>query len=652
MLIGYKHAYASSRSAALQALLVTGSGGMALLAGLILMSIVGGSLELSVLLQQGEVIQASGLYLPILILVALGCFTKSAQFPFHFWLPSAMAAPTPVSAYLHSATMVKAGVYLLARLSPALGGTPSWQVVLTTFGAVTMFLGAYLAILQVDLKRILAFTTVSALGTLVMLVGIGTEYAIKAAMVFLVVHSLYKGCLFMVAGSIDHESGTRDISLLSGLRKAMPITAAAAALGALSMSGIPPLYGFIGKEVIYDATLQSPIATFLVTAVTVMGKMLMIVAAGMVAIKPFYGHPVSTPKKAHEAPWSMLLGPVVLAGLSLLLGLGWAPSKGFSLENIGSLAEPITNQAVGAILSAETHIHLYLIPSYIDLKVILSALTIVVGVAAYFYARNALFYSGQPLRGAIEMAPERAYTNTVEGMQALARWQTRMLQSGDLRRYLVIVISTTVLLTGFALLWFWNLNALRLAPLEADIYTWMIALVILGGAIFMTMAQTRLSAVAALGAVGYGVALLFMINSAPDLAMTQFSIETLSVVLFVLVLYRLPELTFKSNVPTRLRDAIVAVAAGALMTMLLLAVNSYPPEARLSPYFAENSYVEAHGRNVVNVILVDFRALDTLGEIAVIGIGAIGILALLKLRPQKEQYTDSESENKLEEPSS
>ncbi len=641
LLIGFKHNYATSRTAALQALLVTGSGGLALLAGLIMLAFVGGSFEISEIIAAGP-IHDSALYTPILVLVVLGAFTKSAQFPFHFWLPGAMAAPTPVSAYLHSATMVKAGVYLLARMSPVLGGTPAWQITLMTFGAITMFLGAYVAVFQVDLKRILAFTTISALGTLVMLIGIGTEYAIRAAIVFLVVHSLYKGCLFMVAGAIDHETGTRDISGLGGLRKLMPITAVAAGLAALSMSGIPPLYGFIGKEVMYEATLEAEMGAVLVTTVAVASNMLMIVSAGLVAIKPFFGVSFSTPKKAHEPPASMLFGPVALAVISLLLGIGWA-----HWDNIvpGSLAEPISNQAVGAILAANTDIHIYLIPSSLSLKVFLSALTIAVGLAGYFYARDILRQSGQQVRGPLELAPERAYTAVVEGMQMLARWQTRVLQSGYLRYYMLTVVATVVLVAGYTLLTFADFGAVSMAfrPVAA-FHEWMVALSILAGTIFTVLAKTRLAAITGLGIVGYGVALVFILNSAPDLAMTQFSVETLSVILFVLVLYRLPKFMFLSDVGDRIRDAVVALLAGALMTVTLLVVLSFPLDRRLSPYFAENSYEIAHGRNVVNVILVDFRALDTMGELAVIGIAAMGILVLMKLRSPRAEREETNVE--------
>jgi multicomponent Na+:H+ antiporter subunit A len=321
LLIGFDHEREAARSAALQALLVTGVGGLAMLAGLLLLGRAAGSLELSNVLGAGEAIRAHPLYLAILLLILAGAFTKSAQFPFHFWLPSAMEAPTPVSAYLHSATMVKAGVYLLARLSPVLGGTEAWIAIVTLTGAATMLVGAAKALLETDLKRILAYSTVSVLGMLTLLLGIGTPRAIEAAMVYLLAHALYKGALFLVAGAVDHETGTREATRLGGLRRAMPITAVAAAAAAVSMVGLPPLFGFIAKELLYEATWGAPDLALVITGVTVLSNTLLMAVAVVVGIQPFAGQAVSTPKKPHEAPWTLWLGPALLGGLGLIGGL-------------------------------------------------------------------------------------------------------------------------------------------------------------------------------------------------------------------------------------------------------------------------------------------------------------------------------------------
>ena len=319
LLIGFDHRRAAARQAATQALLITGTGGLALLAGLILLGQVGGGWELSALLNQGEVVHQSPLYGLILGLILLGAFTKSAQFPFHFWLPGAMEAPTPVSAYLHSATMVKAGIYLLARLYPLLGHSESWQTYVTAFGLITMLAGAILALFKTDLKQVLAYSTISALGTLVMLLGISTHEAIEAAMVFLVVHSLYKGALFMVAGAIDHETGTRDVQRLGGLRQVMPIITLGAGLSALSMAGIPLFMGFVGKELIYEAGLHAETYAAFLTAASVAANIAMVAVAGIVGYSVFFGPKTETPKHGHEAPLRLWLGPIILATLGTTL---------------------------------------------------------------------------------------------------------------------------------------------------------------------------------------------------------------------------------------------------------------------------------------------------------------------------------------------
>lgn len=622
LLIGFYHTESESRASALQALLVTGSGGLALLAGFVLLGLAGGSWELSMLLSRAEIVQAHPLYLPGLILILIGAFTKSAQFPFHFWLPAAMAAPAPVSAYLHSATMVKAGVYLLARLNPVLGGTEIWQISVTTVGVVTMLVGAYVAWQQTDLKRILAYSTISALGTLVMLIGWGSHTAIKAAVVFLVVHSFYKGTMFLVAGAIDHETGTRDITRLGGLRRLMPISAVAAGLAALSMAGVPPWFGFIGKELIYEAMLTAPV----ILIMAVIANILNVVVAGLVAVTPFLAK-TKVPIKAHEAPMSMWLGPIILAGLGLALGL------------VSSLTgEWLITPAVAAIAGKPIEVKLALLSKlslwtedHFNFVLILSLATVLGGLWLYrgLESVRRLF---KPFEAAGQWGPARWYDWGLDGMIALAQAQTRLLQSGYLRFYLLIVLISTVGLVGSSLLRQLNLATLWTKQPTIQFHEWMIAALILTAAVVAVRAQSRLAAVAALGVVGYGVALIFILFGAPDLAMTQFAIETLTVILFVLVLYRLPRFARLTSTPARLRDILIASLAGGLMTAFILIVTASPTPSRLTPYFAENSLSLANGRNIVNVILVDFRALDTMGEITVLAVAAIGIYALMKLR--------------------
>lgn len=618
LLIGFSHNAADSRYSARQALLVTGIGGQMLLVGLILMAIVGGGWEFSVLTEQADVIQDHSLYLPIMILILGGAFTKSAQVPFHFWLPSAMAAPTPVSAYLHSATMVKAGVYLMARVNPTLGGTDIWQFVLITFGAATMFLGAYLAVQRTDLKQLLAYTTVSSLGTLTMLIGIGTDIALKAAMVFLVVHSMYKGALFMVAGTIDHETGTRDIRILGGLRKLMPVTAIGAAVAALSMAGVPPLFGFIGKELIYEAALDLDTLAIILAIVAVASNILMVVVAGITGIQPFVGEEKETPKHAHEAPASLYLGPLILGSLSLAIGA------------IPALVDTrILEPAVSAVAGEPVEVTLSIWHGF-NVMLAMSVITVALGVVAYAGREQirGVTNGTDPLG---KLGPESMYAHLLKLLDWTARTQTKIVQNGYLRFYFLTIVLVLIISSIYPLAAYGNI---QLAGDISDIrvYELGIVLVVILGALMAVRAQSRLAAVAALGTVGYGVATIYILYGAPDLAMTQILVETLTVILFVLVLYRLPQFATLSKAGSRIRDAVIACTGGLLMTILVLVVSNERFYDSISQFHAEESYPSAFGRNVVNVILVDFRAIDTFGEIIVLAVAGIGVYALLRLR--------------------
>ncbi len=623
ILIGFEHESASARAAALQAMLVTSAGGLAMLAGLLLLGQVSGSLELSTLLTQGDALRASPLYPAAVILILLGAFAKSAQFPFHFWLPNAMQAPTPVSAYLHSATMVKAGVYLLARLNPALGGTDLWLYAVGGIGAVTMLLGGYLALTQTDLKRLLAYSTVSALGTLTLLIGLGTSLALKAMVVVVLGHALYKGALFLVAGAVDHESGTRDVTQLGGLARAMPITAIAASIAALSMAGVPPLLGFIAKELLYEVGLE--FGTWLASAI-ITSALFTVFIASVVALGVFWGRATHTPKHAHEAPVSMWLGPVVLAGLGLVIG-------GASELVSAILIAPTVSAISGKTVAVKLALWHGLTPAFV-----LSLATVFVGVGLFF-ARNSIrrFLTRWQWSGA-----EKTYALALDGMNALARGQTRVLQSGYLRRYLMTIVLTTVGLAGVILLGqpvLSQLFHLRWETIWQDalFYELALAVLIVLATIAAVVSTSRLGAVAALGVVGYSISLIFLLFGAPDLAMTQFTVESLSVLLFVLVFYHLPRFTRLSTARARIRDAVIAALAGGLMTLFALFAVGVQFQPSISNYFIENALPLAHGRNVVNVILVDFRALDTLGEITVLGIAGLGVYALLKLRQETNE---------------
>jgi multicomponent Na+:H+ antiporter subunit A len=631
LLIGYNHDAPRSRRAAMQALVVTGGGGLALLAGLLIMGSVGGSFELSALNLQGEALRSSPLYTGMVVLVLIGAFSKSAQFPLHFWLPNAMEAPTPVSAYLHSSTMVKAGVYLVARLSPSLGGTDLWFYALVIFGTLTMLTGAILALRQTDLKLILAYTTVAGLGTLVMLIGLGEPLAFKAAAVFLITHALYKGALFMSAGAIDHETGTRNPLELGGLRAAMPISFVAALLAGLSMSGIVPFVGFIAKEVMYEATLHfGPLGGVVVTALTILTNALTITAAGVVVVRPFLGPKRETPKHPHEAPLSLYLGPVVLAALGLLAGVL------HPLTSAGFVAPMMTSLAGEAPHGHAADLYLW---HGFKTPLFLSLLTLALGILGYV-KWHAIRHAIADALHALGWGPDRGYDQAVNGLERFAWLQIRAQQTGYIRHYLIVTFVTSVafvLLTLFIFGGFpsgFSLPGMRLMEILA------LGLMV-GGAVVATRVFSRIAAIAAVGTVGYGVAIIFLMFSAPDLAFTQFMVETLTVVILVMVLMRVPiEVRSIRDTASRRRDTLIAGAVGGTVALLLLATVQGDLDLRLSEYFLATAVPEAHGHNVVNVILVDFRALDTLGEIFVVtmaGLSTLGLVRLARSRHRAEE---------------
>jgi len=630
LLIGWHYREERSRQAALQALLVTAGGGLALLAGFVLTGLVAGTWEISALAGQAGVLQGSELYPALLLLLWLGAASKSAQFPFHFWLPGAMVAPTPVSAYLHSATMVKAGVYLLARLSPALGGTQAWSTLFVVTGLVTLLVGGYLSLGQQDLKRMLAYSTVSSLGLLVTLLGLGTKLAIEAAMLYLLAHALYKGALFMVAGAIDHATGTRDLRRLRGLASVMPVSALAAGLAALSMSGVPFFVGFVAKEYVYEATLFSDTAAALLTLLALAGNIAFVYVAQQLALRPFRG--VALRYANFHAPGvSLWAGPLLLALLGLAAGL------------LPALTAELAGGAATAVYGAPVALHFGLLPTSINPMLLLSALTLVAG--ALLYRRRVLLAPWLERAGAAGLpGPERAFQRLLAALPRQAERITALQQTGRLRSYVFTIIGTWVLL----LLLTWvarggpalpsDLSA-RLADLR--FHELMLLLVILVALASALRASSLLVLIVSLGAVGFGTALLFLLFGAPDLAMTQFSIETLGVILFVLVLYRLPGMAQLSSRRVLWRDGVLAGLAGAAMALLILAITDAPLFSPLKAWFASASEPLGRGHNIVNVILVDFRALDTLGEITVLGIAAIGCYALLKLRPGRGSDADA-----------
>jgi multicomponent Na+:H+ antiporter subunit A len=621
LLIGFDSDSEKSRRSALQALLLTGTGGLALLAGMILLGNVAGSFELSVILTMGDEIRADPLYIPILILFLAGAFTKSAQFPFHFWLPNAMAAPTPVSAYLHSATMVKAGVYLLARMNPSLGGTEPWFWTLIIAGGITTVFASLLAVRQTDIKQVLAYTTLMALGALTLFIGAGSSDAIKAAMLFLVVHSLYKAALFLMIGLVDHETGTREVDQLRGLARAMPITFVAGALAAISMAGIPPFVGFIGKEFLYKAGLELGTASVWVTGTIFAASVLMFVAAGISVARPFLGRLPETLKGTHEGPAVMWIGPLILGAMSLWFGL----ASGIP-ETL--LVAPATWAVYG---DTGVEVDLYLFRE-VNAAFILSLVTFAAGFVLYLGRMKLRAVMAR----AIEVSPlkfDPGWDRVLDGLKALAAWQTNILQSGVLQRYMVTIF-LTLAVAVFGTIWAQD----ALAPVAIDLAEeldgllfkhYAVLVFITAGALLTAYSGSRMTAVAALGVVGIGVALIFIMFSAPDVAITQLLVETLTVVLVAVAMLKLPQLNLQSEA-RRPGHAALSVAVGALVTVVLVAVLQGDIDRRITDYFEVASWPEAFGRNIVNVILVDFRALDTFGEIAVVVIAALAAYALLR----------------------
>ncbi|WP_051142281.1 putative monovalent cation/H+ antiporter subunit A [Paracoccus zeaxanthinifaciens] len=619
LLIGFNADQASSRRSALQALLVTGAGGLILLAGLIVLGSIAGTFRISEILTQGDMIRAHPAYGAILILFLAGAFTKSAQVPFHFWLPNAMAAPTPVSAYLHSATMVKAGVFLMARMNPVLGGTDAWFWILILFGGVTAVFASVMSMRQTDIKQVLAYTTLMALGTLTMFIGAGTHYAIMAGMLFLLVHSLYKAALFLMIGIVDHSTGTRDATVLRGLSKAMPLTGIAAALAALSMAGIPPLLGFVGKEYMYKAGMDLPgLGAIWVTLMTFAASALMFAAGGIVAWRPFRGELAETPHHAHEGSWPMLAGPLVLGALSLIFGLFPGIPGHF-------LIGPATNAVEGAV--HEVHLHLW---GGINMALFLSILTFIAGWLLYrnhegIRARLAAFEARSPIDF------DAGWDRLLDGFKDFAGWLTGIVQNGNLQRYLAVTFTTFAVLVGGTYLVRGAFEVgPRLIQLGAHPVQWSVLLLMIAGSFLVVSTTSRMTAVAGLGVVSVGVAMVFIMFSAPDVAITQLLVEVLIIVLVTLVMLRLPYLPPRSELHFRFGHAIIATSVGAVVTLVLIAMLSGPFDRKLTDYFEQTAYPEAHGRNIVNVILVDFRALDTFGEITVVAIAAIGALALLR----------------------
>jgi len=618
LLIGFEHEKTAARESARQALFVTGAGGLAMLAGFVLMGMVAGTYSLGDLSSSGDLLQGSPLYPAILVLILMGAFTKSAQFPFHFWLPNAMTAPTPISAFLHSATMVKAGIYLLARLHPVLAGTALWTVTLTCIGAATALLGAILAMGQTDMKRILAYTTLMALGTLTLFLGGTHTAAMVAAMTFFLVHALYKSALFLVVGILDHETGTRQLDAMRGLIRQMPWTAAGAGAAALSMAGFPLFFGFIGKEIMYAGALSMSFMPWLSTVVAVSANTLMTAAAGILFIRPFLGRPHSSQSPVEETSAVLAFGPVLLGGTGILFGIiPWWVAKW--------LVQP----AVHVVGHANQPVTLVLFHGW-NMPLLLSSITLSAGIACYL-GRGVFARALSKIAAHGPVTADRVYQAVLGGVPRLGGLQARLLQNGSLHRYLFVVMSTFVGLCAWRL-WFAGPVTLPEGFPSLAFREWLLVGLETAAVATVVMTQHRLVAISSLGVVGAGLALIFLIYGAPDVALTQLLVETLTVVIVAIVLLRLPNLRDRAchDRPLRIADALLAAAAGVVVTLLLLDIGTRPLDRTVTTFYEQKSLVAAHGRNIVNVILVDFRALDTLGEITVVALAGLAALALIR----------------------
>jgi multicomponent Na+:H+ antiporter subunit A len=619
-LIGFNNNEATSRKSALIALGVTGGGGFLLMAGLILLGHLSGTYSIQEMISSNEFIKNHSLYVLILGLVFAGAFTKSAQFPFHFWLPGAMKAPTPVSAFLHSATMVKAGVFLLARLFPVLGGTDWWMYTLVIVGGFTMLYSAYLALFRTDMKSILAFTTISALGVMVFLIGIGTKESLLAVSTFILVHALYKATLFLVTGIVDHETGTREITKLSGLSSVLFPVAIASFLAALSSAGLPFTAGFIGKDLIYEATLNTQAGWFeVLTAIALFTNIFLLCAGFMAGIKPFVGKLPEAYKNVHLPSPLMWLAPVVLAVLGVVFG---------SFPHL--MDQWFVSPTASAIFGQTLEGHLKIWHGF-NTVLILSASTLIGGTILYFVFKPTEAKYKWIMR--FHTYSTYAWTSGINKLfLTISIRFTAFWHNGFLRSYLFRIVAFAGVLIGYKLI------KIGLIPLNFDlispvsIYEIVVSLVMILGIYLTLITPSRLTAVVATSVVGYCICLFFVFYSAPDLALTQFTIDTLTVVLFVLVLFRLPSFLKFANNRVKFRDAILSIGFGAVIAISALHVLHEPINNEISDFYGDNAYRLAKGKNVVNVILVDFRGFDTMFEIIVLSISAIGVYSLLKLR--------------------
>jgi multicomponent K+:H+ antiporter subunit A len=649
LLIGYWHHTAAARDSARMALIITSAGGLCLFAGVLILGQICGSYDLDRVLASGAAIRTHSLYLPALILVLLGALTKSAQFPFHFWLPQAMAAPTPVSAYLHSATMVKAGVFLLVRLWPALGGTNEWLWLVGSIGLATFIFGAFMAVFQQDLKGLLAYSTISNLGLITLLIGLDTPLGQVAAIFHIMNHATFKASLFMAAGIIDHETGTRDIRRLSGLWRVMPITGTLAIVAAAAMGGVPLLNGFLSKEMFFAETIEihdnsaiDQALPYIVTAAS-----MFTVAYSLRFIRDvFFGPaPHGLPRQPHEPPFLMRFPAGLLVLACVIVGI--AP---------GRTARPVLDAAVRAVLGPNPPPYSLAVWHGFTPELLMSIVAVCGGVALYFMLhRYLLVQEGPPLLRHIK--GQRIFDRVLVFVSwRMARWLQSVLGTDRLQTQLQLLFCAA-LLAGFAPFCMRGFAPVASTGTAFDIgfaFAWAVGVVCALAAAYYAKFH-RLVALICLGGAGLVTCLTFVWLSAPDLALTQLAVETVTTVLLLLGLRWLPKRIEVANGTNlirwyRVRDFGIAVAVGAGMAVLAYAIMVRPQPDSISRYFAENALSKGGGANIVNVILVDFRGFDTFGEITVLGVVALTVYALLRrFRPAAESIPVPEQQRSQQE---
>lgn len=655
LLIAYWYERKRSRTGALKAMLITVFGGLAMLAGVIMLAIINDTYSLQEIMANVENIHSHSLFIPAMALILLGAFTKSAQFPFSIWLPDAMEAPTPVSAYLHSATMVKAGLYLVARMSPIFGGSSIWFWLVAGIGIITLIYGSIRAVRQTDLKALLAFSTISQLGLIMSLLGVGSAaltsgigdskeifaFAIFAALFHLFNHSTFKGLLFMVVGIIDHETGTRDIRRLGGLMAIMPITFTIALIGSLSMAGLPPFNGFLSKEMFFTGMLtasDNPIFGFngltkLFPFIAWIASVFTFIYCFMLFVRPFFGtfHPERLPKeKTHEAPIGMLLPPTILGILVVLI---------FFVPNL--LATYIIKPALVAVVPSVSATHkLFEIKAWHGVN---TELLMTIGVIIFGLL---LFYSIKKWNIAFRIYPEKLslnylYNAGMEGMEQRFASFTNRYMTGSIRHYLLYILIFITVVQISSLIIFDGLKLDLSSNADYSIYDVGILVAMVIAALTTLFTTNRITAIVALGAVGYLVMMLFVIFRAPDLALTQMVVETATTVLFLLCFYHLPKLGKKlEKMKFKLVNLLISICVGITVTLMTLSASGHKLFTPISEFF-ENAYELAGANNIVNAILVDFRGFDTMLEIAVLLIAGIGVYTLIKLRPKGSEYDET-----------